>query len=276
MLQIVVDTTSDVLPEEAKKLGILSLPLKLSFDSEVFTPGVDMTNEEFYDKLKNSKVLPRTSQLNSYDYLDVIKPLIEHGDDVFVMCLSSKMSGSFQSLEQAAKEIDSAKIKIFNTEAVTFAYKALVYEAIKLRELGYDLAKLEEAMQNLKTKVKMFAVVDNVNYLIKGGRLSSAAGFLVKTLHIKPIVKIVDGELKVVAKAIGHSAARKTLSSLLQNMDKSKTILIGHSNDIEKGQLMKSYLEKECAIKVDDYCEVGPIIGTHAGPGCVGIAYFEN
>lgn len=276
MIKLIVDTTCEISPEEGRKLGIISMPMQLTFDDTSYTPGVDMTNEEFYKKLKESKNLPHTSQLNIYDYVDVINPIIKNGDEAFVMCISNKLSGSFNSLEQAVKELNTNKVEILNTATVTFAYHLLVFEAIKLIKQGVTLKELKSKMDYLTTKIDLFAIVDNVNYLIKGGRLSSAVGFLVKTLHIKPIVQVVDGELKVVSKSIGQNSARKAVNNLIVNMDKTMPIVIGHSDDLEKANLLKSLIEKEQNVQIKGYCEVGPIIGTHAGPSCVGVAYFKK
>jgi len=276
MIKLIVDTTCEIFPEEAKSLGIISLPMKLIFDQTIYTPGVDLSNKEFYKKLSECKELPHTSQLNMFDYTLAIKPLIDEGHDVFVMCISDKLSGSFNSLEQAKNDLKSDKVEILNTKTITFAYQSLVFEAIKLIKQGVTLKELKEKMLDLTKRVEMLAIVDNVSYLIKGGRLSATLGFLVKTLHIKPIVRVVEGELKVVSKAIGFITAKKTLKSLIEDIDEDMPLFLGHSNDLEKSKIFGDYIENELGIKFTRVAEIGPIIGTHAGPGCVGFSYFRN
>lgn len=276
MIKLIVDTTSEIFPEEAESLGIISLPMKLIFDETTYTPGIDLTNKEFYKKLGECKQLPHTSQLNMFDYSKSIKPLIDEGHEVFVMCISDKLSGSFNSLEQTVRDLESNKIEVLNTKTTTFSYQALVFEALKLIEKGVTLKELKEKMEDLSNRVELLAIVDNVNFLIKGGRLSSTLGFLVKTLHIKPIVRIIGGEIKVVSKAIGFTSAKKTLKGLIENIDKDMPLYLGHSNDPEKAKIFGDYIESELGIKFKRKTEIGPIIGTHAGPGCVGLSYFRK
>lgn len=276
MVKLVVDATSEISQAEAEHLGIISIPMKVTFGEEEYLAGVNLTNEEFFSKLEKSKQLPHTSQINSDEYVQIIKPMIENGDDVFVMCLSSDLSGSFNSLRLAEEELSSPHLKIMDTETVTFTYGALVYEAVRLIKEGKNLQELANEMEKLKHKVKLLAVVDNVKYLVKGGRLSSAKGLIVGVLKIKPIVSIVDKKVKMVGKAIGYENARKALIKLMQNVDETKPIYYGHSNDPEKAEILKTMVEQKLGYKFAKCCELGPVIGTHAGPGCSGVVYFEK
>lgn len=277
MIKVVIDCASEILKEEAETLGVISLPMKVSFGEEEYIPGVSLTADEFFGKLKQSKELPHTSQINTYEYIDALRPLLDNGDDVFCMVMSSHLSGSYNSLLLAQSELNNPRIVVFDTLSVTFAYKALVLEALKLISQGVTLSQLKEEMEHLKQKVRLLAIIDNVKYLVKGGRLSLTKGMIVEALNIKPIIAIEEGLVKMKGKAFGYGMAKKSLLKLIQNVDTSYPIYYGHSANVEKGQDFKAYIENELHLKfVEPICSIGPVIGTHAGPNCVGLVYFAG
>lgn len=276
MVKLVIDATSEITKEEAEKLGIISIPMRVSFGEEEFLTGVNLSNAEFYEKLQKSKTLPHTSQVNTDDYIKIIKPMIDAGDDVFVMALSSELSGTYNSLRLASEEINSPHLKIMDTETTTFSYAALVYQALELIKTNISLEELSTQMEDLKKKVKLYAVIDNVKYLVKGGRLSLAKGLLVGVLKIKPIVSFVNKKLKMVGKAIGFDKALKTMAGLIKNVNITKPMYYAHSNNPERAEMVKTYMEQTHGYKFDKCFEIGPVIGTHAGPNCAGVVYFEN
>ena len=229
-----------------------------------------------FDLLKKCKTLPHTTQINQDEYQNIIKPFLDKGEDVFVMSLSSGLSGSFNSLRLASEELNSAHLEIFDTQNVTLGFKVLVFEALKLIKSGVSLHELKAKMEELKQKCRLIAVVDNVKYLIKGGRLSLVAGIAVTALNIKPIVTIKNGKVVVLSKGIGYNHAIKNLIKNLSNIDLEKSICLGHSNDLTRFEQFKKEIEKALNIKCEGCTGIGPIIGTHAGPGCVAIAYIEK
>lgn len=276
MIKLIIDCTAEITEEDANKLGIISIPMVVTFGDTEYLSGRDLTNEKFYELLKNCKELPLTSQINESKYLEVIEPILNNGDEVFVMCLSSELSGTFNSLKQAYTTLNSTHLEIFDTETTTFAYKALVYEAIKEIEKGTTLKDLKSKLENLKSKLRILAVIDNVKYLIKGGRLSHAKGFIVEALNIKPIVTIQDKVVKVIGKGIGYNMSKKGLLKFINNVDYSMPMYYAHSNDLERAEDFKKTLEQKLNFNFKEICEIGPIIGTHVGPGCVGVVYFEK
>lgn len=276
MIRLIVDSTSEIDMEDAKKIGIELLPMKVMIDDEEYKVGVNLTTKEFFDKLKVCKVLPKTTQINASEYLEVIERVLNNGDEAFVMCLSSALSGSFNSLRIAKDEINSDKVEIFDTETTTFAYKALIDEALKLIDQGVSLQELKSEMEKLKKKLKLFAVIDNVKYLIKGGRLSLTKGLTATALNIKPIVSIIDKRLQMVSKSIGFCLGMKALCKMISNVDTNRSMYYAHSNDEEKAEKLRKTIKESIGIDFNKICGIGPVIGTHAGPGCVGVAYFEK
>lgn len=276
MIKLVIDSTSEIGVEEARELGITLIPMKVVFDDEEYLVGVNLTTQEFYDKLGSSKNLPKTTQINYTEYVDAVKPILDKGDQVFAMCLSSELSGSFNNLKLAQSELGSENFEIFDTLSVTFAYKALVLEAMKLIKNGVTLRELKAEMERLKTKLRLFAIIDNVKYLIKGGRLSQGKGLMATALNIKPIVTIENGKVEVIGKAVGFNMALKAFCKLIKNVDLSKTMFSGHAEAIDKAQKMIETIKDSLGLNFDNLCEIGAVIGTHAGPGTVGVVYFEK
>lgn len=276
MVRLVVDSTSEIDFKEAENLGIKLIPMKVIFDGEEFVVGINMSNKEFYEKLQASKELPKTTQINITEYIDCIKPLIDNGEEVLVMSLSSALSGSFNSLKIAKEEIGSSKLEVFDTFSVTFGYKALVLEALKMIKNNKSLKDIVEELRLLREKLRLYAIIDNVKYLVKGGRLSQAKGLAVTALNIKPLVTLKDGKLEVIGKAIGFNGALKHFCQLIKNVDTSRVMFAGHANDLTKAEKMIDTVRKEKGLKFDNICEIGSVIGTHAGPGCVGVVYFEK
>ena len=214
MVRFVVDSTSEIDFKEAENLGVKLIPMKVIFDGEEFVVGINMSNKEFYEKLQASKELPKTTQINITEYIDCIKPLIDNGEEVLVMSLSSALSGSFNSLKIAKEEIGSSKLEVFDTFSVTFGYKALVLEALKLIKNNKSLKDIVEELRLLREKLRLYAIIDNVKYLVKGGRLSQAKGLAVTALNIKPLVTLKDGKLELIGKAIGVNGALKHIVNL--------------------------------------------------------------
>lgn len=276
MIKLVIDSTSEIGVEEAKDLGLTLIPMKVIFDDEEYLVGVNLTTQEFYQKLAEAKNLPKTTQINYTEYVDAVKPILDKGDQVFAMCLSSELSGSFNNLKLAQSELGSENFEIFDTLSVTFAYKALVMEAMKLIKNGVTLRELKAEMERLKTKLRLFAIIDNVKYLIKGGRLSQGKGLMATALNIKPIVTIENGKVEVIGKAVGFNMALKAFCKLIKNVDLSRTMFSGHAEAIDKAQKMIETIKDSLGLNFDNLCEIGAVIGTHAGPSTVGVVYFEK
>lgn len=275
MIKLIADSTCEISQEEAKELGITIIPMKVMFGEEEYLAGINLDNATFYQKLSKCKHLPKTTQINQDEYIKTIKPMLDNGDEVFVMSISSGLSGTFNSLRLASEELNNSNLVIFDTETFTIAYAALVYEAVKLINSGVTLQELNNKMNLLKSKIKIHAIIDNVKYIVKGGRLSLASGLVAMALKIKPIVTI-NSKIKMEGKAIGYNNAKKALYKLITNVDETMPVYYGHSNSLEKAEDIKEFIVSTLKLKPTKCLELGPVIGTYAGPNCCGMAYFEK
>ena len=271
MIKLIVDCTCEVGAAEARELGFISMPMRMIIDDQEYLAGENLDNDTFYQMLGQSKSFPKTMQINANDYLQVIKPILDAGDEVFVMTVSSGLSGTYNSLTQAASELNSPHLTIFDSQTFTLAYYALVMEARKMIQAGATMAELTAAMEKLRERVRIYFIADTTKYLVKGGRISFVKGLLAETLHLKPIIGVVDKKLQMVAKGIGYNAAKRQITRLTKNVDLTLPVYYGHVHASEKAEDFKQLFAFDFAEKR----EIGPIVGAHGGPGCVGLAFFE-
>ena len=169
MIKLIVDCTCEMGSAEAEKLGIISIPMRMVIDDQEYLAGKNLDNDTFYDLLPKANEMPKTMQINAHDYIEVIKPLLDAGDDVFVMSVSSGLSGTFNSLTQAAKELNSEHLAIFDSQTFTLAYYALVMEAYKMINRGVTLSELVSNMEDLRQRVRIYFIADTSNIWLKAG-----------------------------------------------------------------------------------------------------------
>ena len=276
-VQIITDSTSDLTEQEQRELNVHMLHMRVIFEDGVYTDGVDITKEQFYEKQAQAKILPKTTQVNPQEYCDAFEPLLENGDEVVAIIMSSRLSGTFQSA-QIAKDMAKGgeRLHLVDSLNVTIGEGLLVREAVRMRDAGATGAQIAAALEELKLRVRFVAFIGTLKYLKMGGRISTSTAVLGTMLGISPVVAIVDGEVKSVGQVRGK---QKILSYTLDffreyPVDSRHCVVFGHSRCLET---MEGYRDK-CvqALGIRDYAwdELGAVIGTHSGPGCYGVAYI--
>jgi len=280
-IQFVVDSASDILPEEAKALGLHLLPMIVSFGDVQYVDAVELTHRAFYEKLIESDVMPTTSQISPAIYEEAYRELTEQGDTVIVIALSSRVSGTYQSAMIAAADYPG-QVFVVDSESVCVGQRILTLRALKLREQGYSAEEIVEKLNEEKRSIRVMALLDTLEYLKKGGRISAATALAGGILSIKPVIAVEDGAVVMAGKARGSKQGNNLLRELVKKsggIDFSKPFALGYSG------LSDSILQKYIADSTDlwkGYTEKMPIstigcaIGTHAGPGAVAIAFFER
>lgn len=277
-IRIITDSTSDFTPQQAQQQNIDVVPLKVIFSDAEYRDGLDITLGEFYQRLTTSEVLPTTSQPTPNDFINHFEKAKEAGDDVIVILLSSELSGTFQSAVLAKNYVEYDRIFLVDSLNATIGLKLLINHAITQRNANKQATEIVNELEYLKSKVTIKAVVNTLDYLVKGGRLSKAAGFAGSLLSIKPIISLIDGKIAVIAKARGKKGAMEALWKEIEKdaeLDLSKPLLLGYTQDEQPALELQSFL-KEKGIEAADLCGIGSVIGTHAGPGASAIAYFRK
>lgn len=276
-IKIITDSTSDITQLEAKEKSITVIPLRVRFDETEFKDGVTLSSEEFYKKLQEAKNLPVTSQPSPDEFLTHFEEAKKSGDSVIVITLSSTLSGTYQSAMLAKSMCEYENIYLIDSQTVTLSLKLLVNYAIKLRDEGLSIDKIVTELEDAKKRIKLFAIVGTLEYLKKGGRLSSTAAIAGTLLGIKPIVKVEDGIVGMAAKARGTNSAFSKISSLIEEtggMDMSMPYTLGYSGSPESLDAFQPFIEKSFNLSNSPISIIGATVGVHAGPGACGIAYF--
>ena len=277
-IRILTDTACDLTKEEYKKYNVEYLPLIVSFGEQDYYDNETITANEFYEKLVSATTLPRTSQITPFRYEEKLEELTENGDSVILITLSSKLSGTYKSACTAALNFDN--VYVVDSLGATLTQKLLVIYAAQLVQKGLTAKEIVDELNEKKTKIRLYAAVDTLDYLKKGGRVSAAAATVGNMLNLKPIVSIIDGEVKNVSKAIGNRRANKVILDLVNSTNGINFDLpMGTLYAGDKDNLTKLLTDLSNVLTDSNdilECIIGPTIGTHVGPGAFGIAYFEK
>ena len=276
--RIIVDSTADLVPEI--KSRVHTVPLTVHFGDEEYIDGITIDHKTFYEKLIESDVLPTTSQGTPAAFMKEFDAAKEAGESAVVITLASKFSGTYQSAMIAAAEYEN--IFVVDSTSAAMGSGILVELAFRLLEEGKSAQEIAAILEEEKKKIVVVALVDTLEYLKKGGRISKTVAFAGAVLNIKPVLSVIDGEISVLGKARGSKMGNNLL---VQEIDKAggidfeKPVLLGYSG-ISDALLLKYIKDSrhiwEGKLPEVRYTTVGSVIGTHAGPGAVVVAFFKN
>lgn len=278
-VRLVIDSASDIEFSRAMEKGWVFLPITVSFGDEQLKDGIDINASSFYDRLIESDVMPVTSQITPYVYQQTFDKIIESGDTPIVITLSSKLSGTYQSACVAAENA-SAKVYVIDSLNAALGESLIVEYADRLVRQGLSPEEIVEKVEEKKEKIRLLALLDTLEYLKKGGRISSAVAFAGALLSIKPVIAVEDGEVKLVGKARGSKNGNNLLAEMIRNcggIDYSMPYTLAYSGNSDA--LLKKYLEDSKHLWAEDadkmpVMRIGATIGTHVGPGAIGVAFF--
>lgn len=278
-VRIIVDSAADYTLKEAAAQGLRIVPLKTIFGDVEYADGVDLAGTRFYEKLVESDVLPHTSQATPFDFAAALGEVPE-GDEAVIVTLSSKLSGTYQSACVAAAEpAFSGRVFVVDSESATIGERILVDRGCELRDAGAGAGEIAAALNAEKRDVCLIAVLDTLEYLKRGGRISAAAAAVGSLLSIKPVVGVIDGEVAVLGRARGSRQGNNLLRERARatGIDWDRPLHLAYSGFSDK--LLRKYVEDsrdmfEAHRDQIDASVVGSTIGTHAGPGAIALAYF--
>lgn len=276
--RIIVDSTSDLMPNIKEQVHIV--PLTVHFGQEEYVDGVTISHKAFYEKLVETDVHPSTSQATPAAFEVEYEKAREAGEAAVVIALTSKLSGTYQSAMIAAAEYEN--IYVVDSGSVAIGGAILVEYALKLLNEGLEAKQIAEKLEEVKSRIVIVALVDTLEYLKKGGRVSKTVAFAGTLLNIKPVLSVADGEINMLGKARGSKMGNNLLVQEIEKaggVDFSMPLLLGYTG-LSDAMLLK-YIEDSKHIwegNVDQvrYTSIGSVIGTHAGPGAVAVAFFKN
>lgn len=278
-VRIIVDSACDILQDEAREKEIQILPLRTAFGETEYRDGYDLTHEEFFEKLIESDVLPTTSQIAPYEYEKAFEQVREAGDTAVCITLSSKLSGCCQSARMAAADYADC-VWVVDSENASLGQQILVDWAVSLRDAGKSAPEIAGLLDEKKKNIRLIALLDTLEYLKKGGRISSAVAFAGALLSIKPVIAVEDGAVAMLGKARGSKNGNNMLNKLIQEsggVDFSMPYTLAYSG-LSDHLLRKYIADSEALWKGQTDClpvtTIGSTIGTHVGPGAIGAAFF--
>ena len=277
-VKIIVDSTVDL--TEDVLLKVRMVPLTVNFGETEYTDRVDINYKLFYEKLVESDVLPTTSQATPDAFLREFEKIGREDDGAVVITLSSKFSGTYQSAVIAAEEFEN--IYVVDSGSATVGSGIMAELALSLARSGLSAEEIAGELERAKEKIIVVALVDTLEYLKKGGRISKTAAIAGTVLNIKPVLSLIDGSINMLGKARGSKQGNNLLVQEIEKaggVDFSKPVLLGYTG-LSNALLLK-YIEDsrglwENGLKEIRYTPVGSVVGTHVGPGAVAVAFFKN
>lgn len=278
-VKIIVDSTADLTPEVARQ--VKTVPLTIHFREKQYVSGVDIDSKKFYEMLVESDVLPTTSQPTPYAFSQVFQEVVDAGDTAVCLTVSSKLSGTYQSASIAAEEFPG-KIFVVDTLTVAIGGGILAEYALQLANSGMEAEELARELLAQRQKVRVLALVDTLEYLKKGGRISSTVAFAGGLLNIKPVISVTDGEVKMMGKARGSKQGNNLLVQEIQKsggVDFAKPLMLGYTGLSDA--LLQKYIADSAAlwegqVETLPVSIVSSVVGTHVGPGAVAVAFFAR
>ena len=280
-IKFVVDSGADITAAECKKLGITHLPLKVIFGEREYEDTVDLSHREFYEKLIECDDLPSTSQVTPAAFEEAFRRIVYNGDVAIAIVLSSKLSGTYQSAVIAAEEFKAGQVYVVDSLSASLGQRILVQRAMAMAERGFSPIEIVKTLEEEKHHIRLMALVDTLEYLKRGGRVSKTVAFAGGVLNIKPVIALVEGEVKMLGKARGSRQANNLLRELVRErgIDFTRPLCLAYSGLDDS--MLKKYIADSAELwegNVDalPVATVGCAIGTHAGPGAVAVAFFEK
>ena len=275
-IKIVTDSTSDLPRDVAETYGIEKIPLKVHFGSETYLDGVDLQSAEFFRKLAESAELPTTSQPSPVEFMEVYKKLADTPDTVIIsLHISSAFSGTIQSATLAKSLLEEqVRIEIVDSKSTSYGLGMMAIAAAEAAREGKSVEEILEIVQRIRRETRLFFIVDTLEYLQKGGRIGKAAAMLGSLLNLKLILTVDDsGEVAPVDKIRGSKKAVARVIELLQKDfgDRTVDVCVVHSVARERAEELLSLVSEALKVRNHTYSELGPVLGTHAGPGTLGV-----
>lgn len=278
MIRIIVDSSADYLKEDINKKQMILASLNINLDGKMYLDGVDISRDQLYEWLMESKGFPKTSQPSPEVFLKHFKEAKEAGDDVICILLSSALSGTCQSAHLAKSMADYDNIYIVDSLSATHLIRFLGNKACQMRDAGASAKEIVETLEELKSRTKVIAAVDTLEYLCRGGRVSKAAAAIGNLANLKPIITVnPEGEVAVIAKCVGKNKSISYILNAMQEyeIDENYPIYSIYSYGVENCISLEAKVEN-AGYLLHSRKQIGATIGCHVGPGAFGVLFVHK
>ena len=278
-VKIIVDSTADMIPQVEKRVKVV--PLTVHFGEEEFIDGVTIDSRKFYEMLIESDTLPTTSQATPFAFGEAFAEAVADGSQVVCITCTSKLSGTYQSAVIAAEDYPN-QVYVVDSQNIALGSAILVEYALQLVDQGFSAEDITWKLMQKREKVRLIAMLDTLEYLKKGGRISATVAFAGSLLNIKPVISIEGGEIKMLGKARGSKQGNNLLVQEIGKaggVDFSKPVLLGYTGLSDT--LLQKYITDSASLWEGHVTHlpqtvVGSVVGTHVGPGAVAVAFFSD
>lgn len=279
-VKILVDSASDIDLTDANELGVRLVPMKITFEDGEYLDGVNLSRGEFFKKLAAAKELPHTSQINPAQFEEEFAALTADGSEVVAITISSGLSGTYASALSAANKF-GGKVLVVDSLNASTGERLLCLYALRLAAEGKSAGQIAEELDAVKGRINVLAVLDTLVYLKKGGRISPLTALAGGMLSIKPVIGVIGGEVSMVGKAIGSKKSGNLLNKLVREKGVDFSMPYGVMYSGEDTAMLERYVEDSRALwegetDVLPTYMIGSTIGTHIGPGAIGVAFFSK
>ncbi|KJS10629.1 MAG: degV family protein [Peptococcaceae bacterium BRH_c8a] len=273
-VRIVTDSTADLPQDLVDKYDITVVPLKVFFGSVCFQDGIDLTKKEFFQRMASSKELPTTSQPTPAEFAEVYRPMMEEGAETVSIHISSLMSGTVQSAQLARTMLNYEGLEVIDSRAVSVVLGMVVLSAARAAQAGYSRSEVVALVHSIMANHKIYFMVDTLEYLQRGGRIGKAQAFLGTVLNVKPVCTIKEGVIYPQEKVRGRKKALGRMVQLLSEgfNDEIVFCFLTHGNDPEGLEYTRELVRDQLNCGEIIECQMGSVVGTHAGPGIQGVA----
>lgn len=277
-IAIVTDSTASLPQEMARQHDIHVVPLKVSFGPDTFRDGIDITSSQFVERLQHAKELPKTSQPSIGDFIETFEQLGEEYDSVIAVLITSKLSGTYSSATQAADDLSKHKITVIDSLNIFMGHGFMAIRAAEAAAAGESHENIVRMVEDMKKRMSLLLVVDTLEYLQRGGRITGAAAFLGGMLNLKPLLELKDGALEPLQRIRSKKKANERLAELVVERcgDRPAHIALGYAGNQPEITQVWNDLRPQLNVAEFSESELGPAISTHTGPGVVGAAFYTD
>jgi DegV family protein with EDD domain len=275
-VKIITDTLSDITGDLAEELGVTVVPLYVRFGESIYRDRVEITTDEFYRRLINGATFPSTTQPTPNDFLDVYKKLAKETDEILVIVVSSKLSGTYQSATQARELLKrECRIEVVDSLSVAMGMGLIVIDVVRAVKEGAKLDEVTALARRLVGRSHLIAYFDTLKYLARGGRIGKAQGLLGSMLSVKPLLTIKDGEMTPLTRVRSFNAGLDYIYGAVAAFSDIKLLAVEHSTSIENADRLVEKLSPIFPKEKIFRAVISPVVGTHAGPDAMAVSFIE-
>lgn len=274
MLKIVTDSAANLPAQLVRQNDIEVVPLKVIIDDETYREGIDISAEQFYEMLSSSEVMPTTSQPAPQDFATVYEPILDAGDEIISIHLSSDLSGTYNSAVQGAALFEDAPISVVDTRLVSAGQALLVVAVARALDAGLTREEIVTQLEYIRRRASLLFVLDTLEYLKRGGRIGAASAFIGTMLRIKPILQIQEGVVQPLDRVRSRRRALDRLTDVIYDRFSDQRVWVGvaHAQTYDEANALLESCREHLDVEFELTSVIGPVVGTHAGPGTIGVA----